>query len=113
MERKFEVVLWGASGFTGKLVAEYLAKHYPGDALRWAIAGRNQKKLEAVREELTKLDPSAVDLPILIGDSHDQESLRAIAAETKVMCTTVGPYGKYGCRNWLLLASKNRHIIVI
>jgi short subunit dehydrogenase-like uncharacterized protein len=95
-QRKFDVVVWGASGFTGALVAEYLAEQYGvGGKLRWAIAGRNRDKLEAVREEL----PAAVDrdaLPILLADSEDPASLAAMVAQTKVVCSTVGPYARYG-----------------
>ena len=91
MTDRFDIVLWGATGFTGAIVAEYLAEHHAG--LRWAIAGRNQSKLEAVR---AGLPASAKDVPILIGDSADLASLEAIAAKAKVVCTTVGPYMKYG-----------------
>lgn len=91
-DRKFDVVLWGASGFTGRLVAAHLNEVYGVDGpLRWAIAGRNRDKLEAVLREI-----DAENLPILIGDSHDGESLGAIAASARVVCSTVGPYLKYG-----------------
>src|SRR5204863_1650543 len=79
--------LFGATGFTGKLVAEYLASHAGG--VRWAIAGRNREKLEAVRKDVG-------DVPILIGDSADSQSLKKIVEQTKVVCTTVGPYAQYG-----------------
>lgn len=96
--REFDVVLWGATGFTGELVAEYLTTFYgtDGSKLRWALAGRNPKKLEKLRESLTKLDAGASDLPIITGDSKDSASLEAMAARTTVVCTTVGPYAKYG-----------------
>ena len=93
-EREFDVVLWGATGFTGELVAEYLVEHY-GD-LRWALAGRNEAKLEAARARLATLAPAAGQLPLLLGDSFDRASLDAIARRTRVVCTTVGPYQKYG-----------------
>ncbi|MEM1347867.1 MAG: saccharopine dehydrogenase NADP-binding domain-containing protein [Myxococcota bacterium] len=93
--RTYDVVVWGATGFTGKLVAEYMLEHYH-DEFSWAIAGRSQRKLEALRSDLTHIDPRAADLPILTGDSFDGDSLRAIAQSTKVVCTTVGPYAKYG-----------------
>ena len=98
--RKFELVLWGATGFTGKLVAEYLVRHYSakGKPLSWAIAGRNQAKLEALRQSLQQQEPSVQDLPILLGDSQDSESLERMAAQAQVVCTTVGPYAKYGAK---------------
>ncbi len=95
MEKKFDVVLWGATGFTGQLVAEYLAKH-ADTAVKWAIAGRSQQKLETVQRKLATINASLSDLPILVGDSHDKASLEAIVSQTKVLCTTVGPYAKYG-----------------
>lgn len=90
MSRPYDLILWGATGFTGQLVARYLHRSY-GDTLRWAIAGRNQSKLEQLRERL-----EAPTLPLLTGDSHDQASLEALAAQTKVICTTVGPYALHG-----------------
>lgn len=96
MDKQFDVVLWGASGFTGELVAEYLAGLGDTAVFSWAIAGRNQQKLEAVRKKLANINPALDTLPILIGDSHDKPSLEAIVSQTKVLCTTVGPYAKYG-----------------
>lgn len=95
-KRKFDLIVWGASGFTGQLVTEYLVKQYGvGKDLHWAIAGRNQDKLEQVREQcLSKTKQSL--LPILLADSDDPKSLAELVAQTKVICTTVGPYAKYG-----------------
>lgn len=97
-DREFAIVLWGATGFTGKLTAEYLLGRYGVDQeLRWAIAGRNQGKLEAVREEIGRTTGVASEaLTILTGDSGDDASLAEIARKTKVVCTTVGPYARYG-----------------
>ena len=93
-ERQYDVIVWGASGFTGKLVAEYLLGKYGIDGkLRWAIAGRNQEKLEAVCSDLGIASGS---LPIIIADSFDVDSMRGLASDTKVVITTVGPYAKYG-----------------
>jgi short subunit dehydrogenase-like uncharacterized protein len=92
-ERPYDVVLFGATGFTGRLVAEYMQTH-ARTALRWAIAGRSREKLEAVQAHLKTL--GAREVPILIGDSGDEASLRAIVKSTRVVCTTVGPYAKYG-----------------
>jgi short subunit dehydrogenase-like uncharacterized protein len=94
-DRSYEIVLFGATGFVGKLVAEYLVKHAPAD-LRWALAGRSREKLEAVRADLARADGKAASLPIVLGDSQDQASMDALAKEARVVCTTVGPYMKYG-----------------
>ncbi len=94
-QREFDVVLFGATGFTGKLVAEYLFKTYGvGGELRWALAGRNQAKLEAVRTDLIAAGGTTVEL--IVVDSMDQAAMNALAARTTVVCTTVGPYALYG-----------------
>ena len=108
--RPHDIVLWGATGFTGQLVAEYLTRHHLGDAhdppLRLALAGRNRKKLERVRADLARIRPEAAELPLLVGDSFDAASLDAIAEQASVVCTTVGPYAKYGAE---LVAACVRH----
>jgi short subunit dehydrogenase-like uncharacterized protein len=87
-------VVYGASGFTGRLVAEYLLEAYGASgALTWAMAGRNLAKLEGVRRELGE---RAADIPLLVADSNDAESLLKMAADTRVVATTVGPYALYG-----------------
>lgn len=90
--REFDVILLGATGFTGQLVAQYLMTHYgqQGD-LRWAIAGRNQSKLQNVVD--------AVDEPgltTIVLDSHDSDAVAELAQRTRVVCTTVGPYSIHG-----------------
>ena len=92
--RKFDVVVLGATGFSGKLLAEYLTSNYGVD--KFAIAGRNRTKLQQVKEDLTQRVPQAASLTILICDSADGPSLTAIAEQTRVIASTVGPYGKYG-----------------
>lgn len=94
-DRAFDLVLFGATGFTGGLTAEYLAAHAPAGC-RWALAGRNQARLEQVRTRLTAIDPSLADLPLLHADVEDPDSLRAVAEQTRVVATTVGPYVSYG-----------------
>jgi len=91
--RDFDIVLWGATGFTGGLVAEYLARNYLGGetGLRLALAGRNKEKLEGIAKGV-----GAPRLPILLGDSFDAQSLDAIASRAEVLISTVGPYAKYG-----------------
>lgn len=95
MGQQFDILLWGASGFTGRLVAEYLARQ-AGPEVRWAIGGRNRDKLAEVRRKVTAVNPSLADLPILIGDSLDQASLEPLVAQARVVCTTVGPYTTFG-----------------
>jgi short subunit dehydrogenase-like uncharacterized protein len=94
-ERSFDVVLFGATGFTGGLTAEYLARHVPAGA-RWALAGRNRGKLAGVRERLAETDASLADLTLLEADVDRPESVHAIAADARVVITTVGPYVHYG-----------------
>jgi len=86
-----DIVLFGATGFTGSLTAEYLAAHAPAGT-RIALAGRNREKLEAVRDGIA----SATDLPLLLADVEDPASLRAIAESARVVISTVGPYIQYG-----------------
>ena len=93
--RSYDIVVFGATGFTGRLTAEYLARNAPADC-RWALAGRSQEKLESVRDGLADLDPSLADLPLLTADVTDADSLRAIAEAARVVITTVGPYLQYG-----------------
>ena len=93
--RDHDVVVFGATGFTGELTAAYLAEHAPA-GLRWALAGRNQAKLEAVRSKLAKIDPALAELPLLHADTTDDASLKEVAASTRVVITTVGPYLLYG-----------------
>ena len=98
--RRFDLVVWGATGFTGKLVAEYLAKREQTDGsgppLTWALAGRSRAKLEAVRAALAAEFPRVKDLPLLLGDSGDRASLDPIARDARVIITTVGPYALHG-----------------
>jgi len=93
--RDFDIVLFGATGFTGGLTAEYLARHAPAD-LRWALAGRTPAKLEAVRTQLAQIDPRLEEMDLLHADVDDADSLDAVAARARVVITTVGPYLQYG-----------------
>jgi short subunit dehydrogenase-like uncharacterized protein len=93
---EFDVILWGATGFTGQLVAEQLFQHYGVDGdLRWAIAGRDRQKLESVRSRLMTTLPDAA-LPIVLADSNDRQRLDEMVSTTRVLATTVGPYALYG-----------------
>src|SRR3954463_7228653 len=90
---KFDIVVYGATGFTGQLVAEYLAAQYKGDAsLKWAMAGRSKDKLAAVRDVIG----APADLPLIVANADDPGSLKAMVAQTKSIITTVGPYQLYG-----------------
>ena len=92
-DQEFDLVIWGATGSTGRRVAHHVATRLAGSDLRWAIGGRNQARLEAVR---SGLGPDVADVPIVIADSHDAASLDALVARTKVVCSTVGPYAMFG-----------------
>ncbi len=92
--REFDVVVQGATGFTGLLVAEYLMREYGlNQTLRWAIAGRDKEKLATAR---TSLGDGAADLPIIVADSFDKDALRDMAGRTQVVISTVGPYALFG-----------------
>ena len=90
---KFDIVVYGATGFTGQLVAEYLAAHYKGDRdLKWAMAGRSKEKLAAVRDAIG----APADTPLIVADAGDPASLKAMVDQTKSVITTVGPYQLFG-----------------
>jgi short subunit dehydrogenase-like uncharacterized protein len=93
-EREYDIVLFGATGFTGGLTAEYLAR--AAGATRWAIAGRSRDKLEAVSSRLAELAPDATPPGVLIADIGDEASIRRVAESARVVITTVGPYIHYG-----------------
>jgi short subunit dehydrogenase-like uncharacterized protein len=91
-KRDYDVVLYGASGFTGKQTVEYFAKHAP-PGVRWAVAGRNREKLEAAKNEV---GGTAKDAHLLVADSHDQAAIDAIVSRARVLLTTAGPFALYG-----------------
>lgn len=93
--RPFDIVLFGATGFVGRLTAKYLARQAP-QSCRWALAGRSRSKLEALRDELTAVSASCADLPLLSAEVDDPASLRNLAESTRVVISTVGPYVLYG-----------------
>ncbi|MEV0000582.1 saccharopine dehydrogenase NADP-binding domain-containing protein [Streptomyces sp. NPDC050848] len=94
-ERAYDVVLFGATGFVGELTAEYLAENAPVGC-RWALAGRSRAKLTALRERLATRWPRCAELPLVVADSTDAAAMRELAASTRVVATTVGPYVWYG-----------------
>ena len=91
MERDFDIIVYGATGFTGRLVAEYLTQAYPGHG-RWAMAGRSEAKLAEVRD----LIGAPADTPLVVADADDPASITRMVARTAVVLTTVGPYQLYG-----------------
>ncbi|WP_116050577.1 saccharopine dehydrogenase family protein [Amycolatopsis palatopharyngis] len=93
--RTYDLVLFGATGFTGGLTAEYLARRISAEAT-WALAGRNRAKLEQLRTRLATINPACADLPLLHADIGEPGSLRDVASASRVVITTVGPYSDYG-----------------
>lgn len=88
-DRSYDVVLYGASGFVGKQTVQYFARHASPEQLRWAIAGRNRQKLEAVRNEV------GVTVDVLVADSQNQQAIDQIVSRTRVLLTTAGPFALY------------------
>jgi short subunit dehydrogenase-like uncharacterized protein len=105
MQRDFDIVIHGASGFTGRLVAEYMAQRHPNggnvEGLRWAMGGRDAAKLAAVRDEIG----APADTPLVVTDLQDAASLAQLMQRTRLVLSTVGPYQLYG--NELLAACAN------
>ena len=94
-QRKYDVVVFGATGFTGRLIAEYIARSY-GSSIAWAIAGRSVAKLADVKAALVAIDPSCAAVATLTADHGNSAGLVAMASQTRVVLTTVGPYVEYG-----------------
>ena len=93
--RDLDLVLFGATGFTGGLTADYLAEHAPA-GLRWALVGRSKEKLESVRSRLGASHADLKDLEIIVADASDAAALQQVAERTRVVITTVGPYQQFG-----------------
>lgn len=93
-ETEFDIVVFGATGYTGRLVAEHFVREYGGKdgGPKWAMAGRSQAKLEEVRDEIG----APADTPLIVADADDPANLEAMCRQTKVVLTTVGPYQLYG-----------------
>ena len=92
MARDLDLIVYGATGYTGRLVAEYLAQTHGGSGLKWAMAGRNAAKLAQVRD----LIGAPADTPLVVADSGDAASLKAMAERARAIVTTAGPYQLYG-----------------
>lgn len=99
MTRELDIVLFGATGFTGRLVADYLAGAAKREPLRWAIAGRSHDKLAAL----------GLGAPIIVADALDTAAMRALAQRTTCVCTTVGPYARYGSELVAACAAAGTH----
>ncbi len=104
--RDLDIVVYGATGFVGRLIAEYLAEHAPAE-VRIALAGRSRAKLEALREEL----PATAAWPVIVADSSDDAALHEMAARTAVVLTTVGPYYRYGLPVVRACAEQGTHYV--
>ncbi len=90
---EFDIIVYGATGFTGRLVAEYLAAKYGvGGSVKWAMAGRSAAKLAEVRDEIG----APKDTPLIVADANDAASRKAMVGQAKAILTTVGPYQLYG-----------------
>lgn len=94
-DREFDLVMYGATGFTGKLACKYLARNY-GTKVKWAIAGRRMDALENVKAECVKINPDMKDLVCIQVDSADESKLQSMCSRTRVVITTVGPFMRYG-----------------
>jgi len=89
LDRSFDLVIYGATGFTGALVAEYL--HQTQSGLSWAIAGRSQRKLDLLKDRI-----NAPDLETIVADSESSDDMRRLVTSTRVVISTVGPYARFG-----------------
>src|ERR1700744_2831044 len=92
-QAEFDIVVYGASGFTGRLVAEYLAQQYQNSDVKWAMAGRSLERLSEVRDII---GPFASKIPLMQADAADPASLKAMLGRTRAVLSTVGPYQLYG-----------------
>ena len=106
MNREFDVIIYGASGFTGRLVAEYMGSTY-GRSINWAMAGRNTVKLAEVRDEIG----ASPETPLVTADADDLDSLRVMVKSAQCICSTVGPYQLYGSELVRLCAEEGTHYV--
>ena len=90
MDKKYQIILYGATGFTGRLCAEYFKANYPD--LNWAISGRNKKKLEDLKNELN------LDCDIFVADSEDYAAIQNFVKQTKVVLSAAGPFARYSTK---------------
>ena len=88
MDREYDIIVWGATGFTGRLVVDYMTEQHANSNLKWAVGGRNSQKLQQML--------AGRDVAMVTADSGDDASIEALARKTRVVLTTVGPYARYG-----------------
>ncbi len=108
-QREFDIVIWGATGFTGKLVAEHMVARLAGadSSVTWALGGRDEAKLRSVCEELNL----PADMPLVVADATNAESMAALAQRARVVLTTVGPYQRYGNELLAACAENGTHYV--
>lgn len=104
--RACDIVLWGATGATGRRAAHHLAQRCRECGLRFAIGGRNRKKLKALRDDLSNPENP---IAVLVGDSHDTAFMAAMSAKTRVVASTVGPFALYGSELVAACAQNGTH----
>ncbi|XOV78760.1 MAG: saccharopine dehydrogenase family protein [Aestuariibacter sp.] len=92
-DTKFDIVVFGATSFVGKILSQYLFENYRDSDVSWAIAGRSEKKLTDLKQQLGK---GAENIPTIIADAADESALQAMCQQAKVIISTVGPYAFYG-----------------
>ena len=88
MDREYDIIVWGATGFTGRLVVDYMTEQHANSNLKWAVGGRNPQKLQQMLADR--------DVAMVTADSGDEASIEALVRRTRVILTTVGPYARYG-----------------
>ncbi len=88
MDREYDIIVWGATGFTGRLVVDYMVEQHVNSNLKWAVGGRNPQKLQQML--------AGRDVAMVTADSGDEASIEALVRKTRVILTTVGPYARYG-----------------
>ena len=106
--RQYDLVVWGATGFTGEWVAKHLYDHHSGSGLSWALAGRNKSKLAKVQDFIGDTERA---VPCILADSDDLDSLRTMAKQTTSIITTVGPYAYYGSKLVQVCAEEGTHYV--
>lgn len=92
-ESEFDFIVFGATSFVGKILSAYLAEHYADGSIKWAMAGRSATKLDALKAQLGE---KASQVPVIVADAADEQQLSAMANQTKLIVSTVGPYALYG-----------------
>lgn len=101
MQREYDIIIWGASGFTGKLVTDYMFENYRDSNLTWAVAGRNQNKLDEILD--------GRDVNVLVADAQHADEVATLVQKTRVILTTVGPYARYGSKLVAACAEHGTH----